>query len=57
MCRWMGSYFHDWTDYNVVAFSIELLEWGPHMADFLGKDSSSYLRLAHYQNVCTADEK
>ena len=24
MCRWMGSHFHDWFDYNGVAFSIEL---------------------------------
>ena len=23
-----GSHFHDWIDYNGVAFSIELLEWG-----------------------------
>ena len=28
MCRWMGSHFHDWIDYNGVAFSIWLLEWG-----------------------------
>ena len=28
MCRLMGSHFHDWIDYNGVAFSIELLEWG-----------------------------
>ena len=27
MCRLMGSYFHDWIDYNGVAFSIEFLEW------------------------------
>ena len=27
MYRWMGSHFHDWIDYNGVAFSIELLEW------------------------------
>ena len=27
MCRWMGSHFHAWSDYNGVAFSIELLEW------------------------------
>ena len=26
MCRLMGSHFHDWIDYNGVAFSIELLE-------------------------------
>ena len=23
MCRWMRSHFHDWIDYNGVAFSIE----------------------------------
>ena len=28
MCRCMGSHFPDWIDYNGVAFSIELLEWG-----------------------------
>ena len=32
MCRWMGSHFHDWIDYNGVAFSTEfpteLPEWG-----------------------------
>ena len=26
MCRWMGSHFLDWIDYNGVAFSIELQE-------------------------------
>ena len=35
MCRWMGSHFHDWIDYNGVAFSIELLEWGGTFSDFL----------------------
>ena len=33
MCRWMGSHFHDWIDYNGVAFSIELL--GLTFSDFL----------------------
>ena len=28
MCRWMGLHFHDRIDYNGVAFSIELIEWG-----------------------------
>ena len=28
MCRGMGSHFHDWIDYNGVAFLIDLLEWG-----------------------------
>ena len=23
MCSWMGSHFHDWVDYNGLAFSIE----------------------------------
>ena len=38
MCRWMGSHFHDWIDYNRVAFfSIELLEWGCKFRIFLDK--------------------
>ena len=37
MCCWMGSHFHDWIDYNGVAFSIELLKWGRSFPDFLGK--------------------
>ena len=36
MCRWMGSHFHDWIDYNGVAFSIELLEWGRIFSGFRG---------------------
>ena len=34
MCRWMGSHFHDWNDYNGVTFSIDLLEWGRKFSDF-----------------------
>ena len=34
MCRWMGSHFHDWIDYNGVAFSIELQEWGRIFSGF-----------------------
>ena len=30
----MGSHFHDWTDYNGVAFSIDLLEWGRKFSNF-----------------------
>ena len=37
MCRWMGSHFHDWSDYNGVAFSIELVEWGRKFSDFGGE--------------------
>ena len=34
MCRSMGSHFHNWIEYNGVAFSIELLEWGRTFSDF-----------------------
>ena len=37
ICRWMGSHFHDWINYNGVAFSKELLEWGRPFSDFWGK--------------------
>ena len=46
MCRWMGSHFHEWIDYNGVAFSRELLEWGRAFSDFLGQDSSSYFTVS-----------
>ena len=36
MCRWMGSHFHVWIDYNGVAFSIELLEWGRTFSNLFG---------------------
>ena len=36
MCGWMESHFHDWIDYNGVAFSIELLQWGRTFSDLLG---------------------
>ena len=38
MCSWMGLHFHDWIDYNGVAFSIELLEWGHIFSGFVGKN-------------------
>ena len=34
MCRWIGPHFHEWSDYNGVAFSRELLEWGRAFSDF-----------------------
>ena len=46
MCCWMGSHFHNWIDYNGVAFSIVLLEWGRTFSD-VERESSSYLRLAN----------
>ena len=38
--RW-DRIFHDWSDYNGVAFLIELLEWGRRFSDVLCQDSSS----------------
>ena len=32
----MGLHFDDWVDYNGVAFSIALLEWGRTFSDFFG---------------------
>ena len=40
MCRWMGSHFHDWIDYNGVTFLVELLEWGRTFMGFLGYENS-----------------
>ena len=37
MCRWMGSHFHSWTDYNGVTFLVELLEWVANFRDFWDK--------------------
>ena len=40
MCRWMWSHFHDWSDYNGVVFSIDVLEWGRRFSDFgVSRDS------------------
>ena len=41
MCRWMGSHFHNWTDYNGVTSLVELLEWGRKFLGFLGQENSS----------------
>ena len=40
MCRWMGSHFHNWTDYKGVTFLVELLEWGRKFSGFLGYENS-----------------
>ena len=47
MCRWMGSHFHDWIDYNGVAFSIEFTRMASLIFGFWGWESCSYLRLAN----------
>ena len=40
MCRWMGSHFRNWTDYNGVTFLVELLEWGRTFSGFLRLENS-----------------
>ena len=37
MCRWMGLHFHDWTDYNGVAFSKELCPRVTNMGSTIGQ--------------------
>ena len=42
MCRWMGSHFHSWIDYNGVAFSLELLERDGTFSAFGGSENSGW---------------
>ena len=55
--RWMGSHLQDWIDYNGVAFSTELLEWGRIFSDFGGKKALHNYGWQTYQNVCTVGDK
>ena len=53
------SRFHVFTfsrlvDYNVVALSIELFEWGRTFSDFWGK---KVLLQQTYKNICSVGEK
>ena len=57
MCRWMGSHFHDWIDYNGVALSTELLEWGRTFPDFLRKKVYLNIRLTNLPDVFIVGEK
>ena len=41
MCRLMGSHFHDCSDYNAVAFSIDLLNGVANFRIFgIGRDTN-----------------
>ena len=51
----MGSNFQDLVDYNGVAISIELLEWGCTFSVFWGKTVLYIYKTC--QNVCTVSEK
>ena len=52
----LASRFHVFTtgyDYNVVALSIELFEWGRTFSDFWGKKNLQQT----YKNICSVGEK
>ena len=51
MCHWMGSHFHDWIDYNGVAFSTELLEWA-HTLDFFLEFFILYFTVSKHNRIC-----
>ena len=51
MCRWMGSHFHDWIDYNGVAFSKELLEWGRIFLGFWGRNILASSKFGYSENI------
>ena len=43
MCRWMGSHFHDWIDYDGVAFSLgtnRVTRMGSHICGISGVSKS-----------------
>ena len=54
----MGSHFHDWIDYNGVAFSIEF-NTSTHFRIFRGETVLHIYGYCYetYQNVRTVDEK
>ena len=36
MCRWMGSHFHDWIDYNGSLGAIRVTRMGSHICGISG---------------------
>ena len=51
----MGLHFHDWIEYNGVAFSIELLEWGRIFSGFGGKNILTSMEFRYYKLVIIKD--
>ena len=51
MCRWMGPHFHYWIDYNGIAFSVELLEWGQDLGGRIFWQVGS-LGIKKYRMIC-----
>ena len=54
MCRWMGSHFHGWVDYDGVAFSLELLEWDRTFSGFGGSENSGRYGFKNKKIVLTS---
>ena len=52
MCRWMGSHFHDWTDYNGVAFSSTF-----YRVTRMGSHFSGILRVRKFWQVVIYKQK
>ena len=50
MCRWMGWHFHGWSNYNGVAFSIELLECGRKFSEIRTESRTNFLGYVGIQN-------
>ena len=47
MCRWMGSHFHNWTDYNEVTFLVEL----QNVRDFWDKKILVHIYMQGFKNM------
>ena len=52
MCHWMGSHFHDWIDYYMVAFSVQFLERSRTLLGFGGLGLFWQVDIGILGNVC-----
>ena len=54
MCRWMGSHFLDWIDYDGIAFSIDVLEWSFGVRKFFIFSVSKRTRIYRRKVKCSS---
>ena len=47
MCRWMGSHFHNWTDYTEVTFLVE----SQNVRDFWDKKILVHIYMQGFKNM------
>ena len=59
MCRWMGSHFHDWIDYNGGCIFNRVTRVGSHIFGFFRVSQFFIFTVSKrtYQNVSSVDEK